>query len=145
MAKTSAKAKTAYELLERVCAHIKAKPQTYLQERFIATGDQAHEYGLHPPCGTAACRAGWIVALHDGPLDPRDYGGIQTRANAILGLDSQTTGDLFSGAALNCGLDAIDFMVKPGTAAYVRAGVRGLRSFMKRHAAHLKARKLDGV
>lgn len=141
--KPRTKAKTAWELLERVIQHIKEEPQRYYQDWWCYRDTRKlASLNLSPPCGTAACRAGWIVALHDGPTAaPLRHAGrwpspVESRANEILGLDSWDTSALFAGGMIDG---------TPGTRAYVREGVRGLREFMKEYKAHLKARQLRGV
>lgn len=135
------KPKTAYELLQRVCAHILEEPQRYLQRRYVATGTDLDAYDLKPPCGTAACRAGWIVWLHDGEWP--DYSCISSRANQILKMSGADTMDLFRASALM--YENHGQRYKEGTRAAAEAGVRGLRDFMEQHAKHLKARLLKSV
>jgi hypothetical protein len=141
-----AKPKTAYELLERVCEAITANPLNYYQgfwkARRGARGSAtvcALPEELDKPaneCGTAFCRAGWIVALHDGiNARPRDF---DTRARAIMGFPRSGSFDecfgLFDGGAV---------YGTPGTRHYARQGASGVREFMKRHAEHLKAQKVS--
>lgn len=143
------KAKTAYELLERVCAHIAAEPKRYYQGWWVFRGKDAIANGREaenvdfkaPECNTIACRAGWIVLLHDGLRTKKvEDGGHGTagRARQILGMDLYETQQLFDGGAVCSGL-------KPGTRKYMREGIRGLKAFMAQHAAHLKSRSLKGV
>ena len=155
MAKRQPKAKTAYELLERVCAAIKAHPLAYYQDQWMLkskrdvvkrlrlTNEQARE-----SCGTAYCRAGWIVALHDGSAAARrmscewhseEFG---ERAREILAMPYQSSDDPIRECRL---FQSGTVAAHPGTRAYAREGVRGLKAFMEQHKAHLKARKLDGV
>lgn len=142
------KPKTAYELCQRVCRHIAAERKTYFQGDWfrVSAVAQRIRMGATTDCGTTACRAGWMVALGDGPLKARIQShllsGILGRARLLLGAGSgsQLSVDvdtLFAG-------DACDGL-KPGTRAYARCGVRGLRAFMAKHEAHLKARALEGV
>lgn len=121
-----AKPKTAYELLQRACEAIKATPQAYFQNWWRQ--EQA--------CGTAFCRAGWIVALHDGKAAVRSSDETGHRALDILGHPQGAWDALFV-----CGL--VDGT--PGTTSYASQGIRGLRDFMKTHRAHLKARLLKDV
>lgn len=139
------KPRTAYELLQRVCHHILEEPKRYNQETYFETGkrDIQMTWGFAPACGTMACRAGWIVALHDGtkhtsPLSAQD------RANEILGMSSGATDHLFKGSALHIAArrNTTDII---GTPAYARLGVKGLRIFMKRYTARLKERLLSDV
>ena len=132
MAKAQPKAKTAYELLERVCAVIAAKPTRYNQS----------DWCTERKCGTAFCRAGWMVVLHDGPDAARNAPDIASRAEALLGLTPDESWPLFSTQQLFAkGTNGL----RVGTPEYVQAGIDGTRAFMAKHEAHLKARKLDGV
>lgn len=159
MAKTKTvrqpKAKDAYELLERVCVAIKEHPLSYWQGYWKATrGYRGGGCGdvcelpeslntSNNTCGTAFCRAGWMVALHDGMrAKPASFEG---RAKELIGVYKDdgvdcvllgSTDRLFEGGAVDG---------TPGTRPYVNAGIKGIRAFMKKHAAHLKARKLRGV
>lgn len=119
-----AKAKNAYELLERVCRAIAEAPQHYNQTEW---------------CGTAYCRAGWIVAVHDGPIDDRHADDVGNRAMELLDLSSDECWPLFSTYEL-FRTDA-----EPGTSEYAEEGVRGVRVFMSQYSSHLKARSLKGV
>ena len=147
------KAKTAYELLERVCEAIKAHPLNYYQgywksRRGRSKGQVRHTQVMEalPPsldvpentCGTAFCRAGFIVAEHDGyEARPIDF---NQRARRLLGIDEYESFDDVSRL-----FDASAVTGTPGTSRYVRQGIAGLRAFMKEHEAHLKARSLKGV
>lgn len=136
--------RTAYDLLARVCEHILDEPKRYTQESYLVHGIAAiKNLGLAAPtCGTVGCRAGWIVALHDGPTGVRGE-AVEWRANQILGRGGDTH-DLFSGTACDrlAGEDTSPII---GTKKYARLGVKGLRAFMKQHAKHLKARLLKDV
>lgn len=140
------KPKTAYGLLERVARHIEDDPRRYDQGRFVLTGeDELSSRGFigdgAPPCGTVACRAGWIVFLNDG-LNAVGYDGIQDRANEVLGMTEEDTDDLFSGGALHHECRRVPLH---RTKAYGKVGAKGVRRFMRKHAKHLKARKLKDV
>ena len=139
------KAKTAWELCERVCEQITAEPRTYDQRMWRLSANDwqiaKRPPRLRPKCGTAFCRAGWIVALRDGAKKV-DNNSCQVRANAILNLPRDATDQLFSGVAERLERWTVR---TPGSIGAAKAGVRGLRAFMKKHAAHLKARSLKGV
>jgi hypothetical protein len=139
------KAANAYELLGRVCEAIEARPLSYYQGWWSqsrgATGVCALEDELNTPeneCGTAYCRAGWIVALHDGHHVAKDWRRVQDRACALLDMDEFDTDELFNGGA-------VPLSLTPGSTRYVRAGIAGVRAFMRKHKAHLQARSLRGV
>lgn len=143
------KPKTAYELLERVCEHILEEPRRYNQGLWITRGKRLLNFlsvrvksvaESAPPCGTMACRAGWIAALHDGPAAAMGHrmrtDDIPGRARLILDMEFDDTRDLFSGDAV---------VGKFGTAAYAKRGAEGLRKFMAEYESHLKARLLSDV
>ena len=144
------KATTAWELCEQACAFIDARAEAYYQGAWTA---QVQDCGFSSrmqaknECGTAFCRAGILVGVHDGFQQAKAldsfWSRVPDRAIQLIGLppldEDRAHPDvrrLFEG-------DAVPG--KPGTRAYVRAGVRGLRRFMKQHEAHLKARSLKGV
>lgn len=156
MAKTKTvrqpKAKTAYELLERVCVAIEAHPAAYYQGWWKCTRGGR---GGNPPlphdivdkneCGTAFCRAGWIVVSNDGNkrAHTNDWYPWSIRAAELIGAEA---GDIASDLSRLFASYAIDGAgATPGTLKYARAGIRGIREFMKTHRDHLKARKLRGV
>lgn len=138
------KPKTAYDLLARVAEHIVEEPTRYDQDRWCRLGKRAirKEFGFAPACVTMACRAGWIVGLHDGlrskHLTSVDMwpNPVARRANDILDMGSWDTDELFAGG---------NIVGNPGTVKYAREGARGIRQFMKKHAEHLKSRLLADV
>lgn len=151
--------KTAYDLLEQVAQHILAEPARYWQELWVLRGKHVIERtGLTAPsCGTICCRAGWIVALHDG-LDSdainanaqvRHSEAVMRRANEILGVGMWVTKELFDGDALtpvdeySDAIEDAPDALEPGTQAYAEAGALGIREFMAEHEAALKARILE--
>lgn len=135
--------RTAFELLNRVCKHILEEPKRYYQGMWGNTNEDLIKatVGSVPACGTMACRAGWIVALHDGmPAFHRMLnmdclpGEVGVRAKEILGdLD---TDSLFDEDAVN------GF---PGTVAYAEQGASGIEDFMAKHEEYLKARLLRKI
>lgn len=133
-----AKPKTAYELCERVAKHIEEEPLRYHQGLW-GFENYAIEDLARPQCGTVCCRAGWIVALHDG-IGMERKGNVANRSDAILGYpdDSSVTMALYYD-------DGWVQAHEQGTKQYAKAGANGLRQWMKRNAAHLKARKLVDV
>jgi hypothetical protein len=137
---------TAFELLELVARHIEEEPRRYNQEMWVLRGLALKTLGLEPPCGTVCCRAGWIVALHDG-LDAADNMTAEDRAIQILDVPHRVTAQLFSALSINYWSDAAGAVVGPsrGTPEYAKAGADGIRAFMATHEGHLKARKLADV
>ena len=58
-------------LLDRVCEQILKEPKQFQMDAFFATANgMADTPEVIPNCGTAACIAGWAIALHDG-LNPK--------------------------------------------------------------------------
>lgn len=146
MAKKAPKPTTAYDLCMLVAQHIEEEPLRYLQSNWwlrakeLARAVAYSKLPAEPPCGTAACRAGWIVGLHDGiggaRLAMRPEIGIGHRARQILGVKPISTNQLFDGFAV---------YGAPGTPEYAKAGADGLRRWARRRAKHLKARLLKDV
>lgn len=144
-----ARAKTAWNLCEAVCEAIVEDPRRYDQGTYVdqhSLFEVAQDRGL-PECGTVACRAGWIVALHDGGIKVR-YGAIRNRANKILGVEPWQTQDLFSGSALE------SYKEQQGRPTYAQysylrrralQGAWGLRQWMEAHKEHLQSRHLKDV
>ena len=137
-------AKTAYDLLSDVCKTIKNEPKIYDQDTFMSRDNIS-------PCGTVACRAGWIVALHDGSAR-LNLINIEDRATHILGFSGRygcgvVPDSLFEASAFTYENKDMgrDNFPNAGTKAYARLGIKGLRTFMAKHKAHLKARLLKRV
>ena len=129
-------ARTAYELLGRVCKAIAAEPERYDQTTFGYCEDNNNK-----SCQTAFCIGGWIVHLHDKEIATIAR-SVETRANEILGLGASRGWKLFTTY-----LPELESNSPPvqGTPAYARAGVRHTRRFMAKYKDHLKARTLKGV
>lgn len=148
----ASKPKTAYGLLGAVCRAIESRPLNYAQNSWCATrGGLMSRHGdiaeLDPAldveanvCGTSFCRAGWIVAVHDGKrARPRSF---YRRAAAILGMPL-TRGCFHSDNSDLAALFEWDAVTgTPGTRSYVRRGVAGVRRFMKKYERHLRATKV---
>lgn len=143
--KKEQKPKTAYDLCELVAQHIEAEPARYYQRCWVATGPELKRLVSlgtlpeFPPCGTTACRAGWIVGLHDGlkrAASAEPF--IPDRARLILGVTARATKTLFAASDTSP-------LNEPGTPEYAAYGAAGLRKWMRRRAKHLKARLLKGV
>lgn len=158
------KATNAYEWFQAACAFIAAHRFEYYQDAFKATrgGGKTsdclpHELDVEANvCGTAYCRAGVLVCLHDGEKPRRTGYGFRwdARVEEILGLHEPET----DGPVNDLDMERWDVesdlrdlfesgMVDgtPGTAAYAREGVSGMRQFMRTHRKFLKARKLATV
>lgn len=134
--------RTAFDLCELVAQHIEEEPRRYNQGVWMVNGRQTIKQSGYSPaaCNTMACRAGWIVALHDGLSETKRNMTtlcIAERAREILGMTRRGTIRLFAGSMYGVGA--------PGTAEYAAAGARGIRAYAKRHAARLKSRLLKDV
>ena len=142
------KAKTAYELCERVCEAIKAKPLAYYQADWVKRGEVRPDELRVPEntCDTAFCRGGWLVAVHDGKNHEHASGpgAIHTRAYELLGVRNDGVGEPLRLSVVSLFL-ASAVGGRPGSKAYVREGIAGMRRFMREHKAHLQARSLRGV
>ena len=128
--------KTVYELCERVCEAIELAPMHYLQKDW-ATPAKLH-FG-EEACGTAYCRAGWMHALGKTDCELTNVSSIVMYADTVLrdaGVDDKDINILFAGGA-------ISWAGEPGTPAYVKAGIAGMRAFMTKYEASLKAAQLD--
>ncbi len=147
---------TVYDLLALVAHHIEEEPRRYFQDVWVLIGEEIRNHvDFEPACGTVCCRAGWIVALHDGLRAPaieataraRFSPRVELRALQILGMSD--VGFLFN--AFISDEDDLDedsgdlVSAEPGTPEYAKAGADGLRAFMEEHAEHLKARRLADV
>ena len=128
---------TVYELCEQVCEAIAERPLNYVQQKW-STEASAWNEGA---CGTAYCRAGWIAAIlkkSKGPVLAGDV-FIHKTAKKVLetaGVPEEEVLNLFSGSA--CGL------WRTGTPEYTAAGIKGMRDFMTKHEAKLKAARING-
>ena len=138
--------RTAWDLLSDVIKYMKKHPEEYLQEYYVARRETIRRRYPQSRCETAYCRAGLIVLLHDGEVPDLD---VARRAVNILGLRKEDCVRLFSGSAcqyvagLVPPLGIIERHI-PDTNSreYLRRGIRGLRTFMQCHKAHLKHRLL---
>ena len=94
-----------------------------------------------PSCGTAACRAGWLVKLCDRRV-PRLGILIADRAKQIInsGHEYDNVRDDWRMVTRS---DAVQG--RPGTLAYAKRGASGLRKFMRAHKSYLQARLLKDV
>ena len=124
------RAQNLYELCEQVCDAIAASPTNYYQGDWSC--DAKSIYG-EEACGTAFCRAGWMVALSEGKSSVVN---ITAKAYHMLqkaGIPGDSVGALFSGAAV---------LAKEGTPAYTEQGIAGMREFMARWEKELKGAPL---
>lgn len=78
-----------------------------------------------PTCGTVGCVAGWVAVLTrpDPGVVPSPWVA-QSRAETVLRLSPRQADRLFSP-------DAVPSRYRPGTKAYVAAGVRHIEKFMR--------------
>jgi hypothetical protein len=153
-----------YDLCEDACACMLQEHARYDQGVYGTTKDINPELFRDrraPACGTIGCRAGWLVFLADGGFphiaDVTNIGGvISGRADELMGTSELVADDddwerymhdvedLFSAGALFAETD--HDMEDPdseipdvGTKEYAELGVRGMRAFMARWEARLRA------
>jgi len=140
-----------YELCEQTCESMELAPLNYYQGYWAAPvrAVQGHTGVEHQEaCGTAYCRAGWMIANLEGKALPTEGDGVDTvhygtRAKKMLyqaGIPDIDIEHLFAGEALMREKDIP--RAKWGTPEYVAAGVEGLRNFMAKHEAKLRAAKI---
>ena len=134
-----------YELCDEVCIAIEASPTNYYQPMWATPARGV--YGKKA-CGTAFCRAGWMVALADGHAKAAS-GGVYKRALEMFtkaGISKAELQLLFQpdpGAYGRAYGDVVDKYVKEGTPEYVAIGAAGMRKFMAKWKKQLKEAKLD--
>lgn len=138
---------TLWDLCDEVCESIAARQVNYFQELWATDATFQADHHNHPlkaeACGTAFCRAGWMCAILDTQRGiKRDTGewqgaNIQERARCLLagaGIYTDAINNLFSGSALG----TLNF----GEPGYVEEGIAGMRRFMAKHEAKLKAARI---
>ena len=102
MKSTKTKPKLNVKLLRKIKAHILEEPRRFFMEWYVATGrpgarrftsrhaDAADLPKTVPPCGTAACIAGWAILLSEKKkADELDYnysGDTVDIASDLIGL-----------------------------------------------------------
>lgn len=135
------KPENMYELCEEVCTSIEASPQNYGQSAF-AKSAQDNQKGA---CGTAFCRAGWMIAIidHNAGIKRTEKKwlsyepNIYKRSRGLLlgaGIGESEIDELFRGDVCS--------RTQDGTEAHARMGIAGMRKFMEKHELKLKAAKL---
>ena len=135
------KPETLYDLCDQVCEHIAERPLNYYQGWWAKKAKDVPGIDEHPEaCGTAYCRAGWMMAILENKpqeyTEPWQRSPISVKAHALFndaGVPEDDVRELFSGTAVK-GM--------PGTANYVEDGIHGMREFMAKHEDKLRARKL---
>lgn len=124
-----------YELCEQVCEAIEAQPLNYNQDHYAMSARIL--YGK-AACGTAYCRAGWMMAvLENKPQSPGSC--IGGRATALLesaGIPSYSIAWLFAAGTVEG---------ERGSPEYIKNGVAGIRRFMTSWEHKLKTAQIkDG-
>ena len=120
------KPETLWDLCEEVCKSIEAAPLNYFQDAYVT--EAAKLFGPMA-CGTAYCRAGWLLAIAE---DKPQHSLINIKATRLLkaaGVDPLDIRNLFAGGQV---------LGKVGTPAYVAQGVRGMRQFALRWETQLR-------
>ena len=134
------KPENLYDLCDQVCDAIAARPLNYFQSAFRAPVSCIYKssFGCAPAegeaCGTAFCRAGWMISLLKKPKTTWTSVEIAEPAEDLLraaGIPQTDIDDLFAGGACSG--------KKYGTTEYVAEGIRGMRVFMKLHEDKLRA------
>lgn len=132
-----------YELCEQVCEAISDSPANYYQDHWaFPVKDLARRLGMEAidgACGTAFCRAGWMINILDGHKHPGTHEAwaewrshIHTKATRMLanaGVSEDDIGGLFA-------MNHRDS--KWGTEEYTDMGVEGMRTFMEKYETQLK-------
>ena len=137
-----------YDLCNLSAEAITSRPLNYYQSSWAIEAKSLNRTTKKEACGTAFCRAGWMVALSEpaGRLLLADY--IANKARTMFtdaGIPLEDINALFDGGAieteLDCEFDGDEFLGMPdvGTQEYAEAGAAGLRAFMAKHADKLKA------
>lgn len=141
------RAETLWEACEMTCESIALRPKNYFQEQWATKtllieavyGPDARKLGpasTEEACGTAYCRAGWMLShITGGDVTDHNISEIMRGHMKNAGIPIQDALDLFSGDA--CGTRSWN------TKDYVESGVRGLREFMAKHEEKLKAYRVN--
>ena len=137
------KAETLWELCEQVCESIAAQPANYFQHSWAIKAESARNMALScnrdperkkqiehtEVCGTAYCRAGWMMA--------------HLRGKAVTYNEGDQAMDLLRAARIECGTlfssEEAGPLAEWGTPEYVQRGVDGMRKFMEANEAKLRA------
>jgi hypothetical protein len=124
-------ATNAYDLLGDVITCIQHEPRRCYMKNWITPAITVKfETDLEgPPCGTAACVAGWICLLADGRA--RD---VLMRACALLNVDSLDVDDLFWGTVMSRDNGR---SLSYGDDGYVPAVMARIEAFRATHRDHL--------
>lgn len=148
------KPETVWDVCEQAAQSIELLPTHYYQGAFATPTDNLASCEnlsalsaaqKRETCGTSFCRAGWMVATLDADKQrtPDEWdmldAMISYRARKLLlkaGAAHCDINQLFDG-------DAVGGCGKIGTKAYAAAGAKGLRDFMKKYEAGLKATKVE--
>jgi hypothetical protein len=135
------KPETLYDLCDLVCESIATSPANYFQGRWaipVRNISKPNSTG----CGTAFCRAGWMVAhLRPAgrmPTQELSLGMISETAVGLLtkaGVPPEDIADLFSGSAL--------YNLSYDTPEYAEEGIAGMQRFMAKHSDKLKAARVQ--
>lgn len=95
----STKSKLNVKLLRRIQEHITKEPKRLFMAWYITKGEPGALFAGDedkpaqlPPCGTAACIAGWAILLSDKELEA-ERNGFSSTAGPLLGIED--TGSVF--------------------------------------------------
>lgn len=140
---------TVHELMERSAQSIENTPLNYTQHRYATNARMCFE--KEEACGTAFCRAGWMMAHVDPPRSTSEwttsdmYTGIERRSIKLLRDCGIPLGDiikLFQSTALEEETKG-SILWCDGSETVAKAGAAGMRKFMQTHEAKLKAHTVE--
>lgn len=137
----SGKPETLYDLMKSVAEAIELSPGNYYQSDWEKPARRILWSEGIEACGTAYCRAGWMVNLLEKPTPTGEHDNVAQKASNLLeaaGVHPREIQNLFSGGACF-------YSGRPGSDTYVKDGINGVKRFMAQHEDKLKAFKLDGV
>jgi hypothetical protein len=136
------------ELLDELVDVIETEPQRLLMSDWVAAFEEPDilpMHGLEPACGTIACAAGWIKILRR-PVDRSAAAQLIGGATERFALNQFPESAQFAMLDLFYTFpDSAGDRPKPGTREYVDVVVARIRDIQQRHAADLKAFKLEAV
>lgn len=141
MSNTDTPFETLYDLCEGVIQAIETQHGNYFQGLWCVPVESLRvnvSYNYIGACGTAYCRAGWMIALAEASNKKLTNMQIHRKANALLrkaGIRQEVIDQLFSGDACSG--------FTPGSPAYAKAGADGVRQFMALYEKELKNVRLD--
>lgn len=130
---------TLYDLCDMTAYAIETQPTNYYQDLWahpvLSLSTRYPHY--KEACGTAYCRAGWMVNLAEKNPRGCDNRYLPSKAKNMLvsaGIPESAIYTLFEGGAVR-GI--------PGTKEYAKRGAEGIRKFMETYEKELKSKKVS--